>query len=82
MTLIGSNGVPSRGILSPMTVTEVLISGLIGLAAGILGGLAGVGGSILILPALAFLFGSRPDVVQHLYMAAAMTVNDVVTEDD
>jgi len=67
-----------RGTLRPMTLTEVLISGAVGLAAGILGGLAGVGGSILILPSLAFLFGSQPDVVQHLYMAAAMTVNLVV----
>ncbi|MGQ0627981.1 MAG: sulfite exporter TauE/SafE family protein [Phycisphaerales bacterium] len=55
-----------------------LLATLVGLAAGLLGGLAGVGGSILILPALAILFGTVPDQVQHLYMASAMAVNLVV----
>lgn len=59
---------------------------LIALVAGMLGGLAGVGGSILILPALHVVFGpgffgepvDRPQI-HHMYMAAAMTVNVVVS---
>lgn len=43
----------------------------IGLAAGVLGGLLGVGGSIVMIPAMTEAFG--PD--QHLYQAAAMIVN-------
>src|SRR5688572_8439751 len=58
---------------------------LIGLIAGMLGGLAGVGGSVFILPALHIVFGpaffGEPDdpQIHHLYMAAAMTVNVVVS---
>src|SRR5262245_53798560 len=58
---------------------------LIGLIAGTLGGLAGVGGSVFILPALHIVFGpgifgepADPDI-HHMYMAAAMTVNVVVS---
>ncbi len=43
----------------------------IGLTAGLTGGLLGVGGSIVMIPALTEFFG--PD--QHLYQAAAMMVN-------
>jgi uncharacterized membrane protein YfcA len=52
----------------------------IGLAAGLLGGLAGIGGSLVMIPALGltlgFSDGRRQE--QHLYMAAAMVVNVVV----
>ena len=44
---------------------------LIGLCAGFLGGLLGIGGSIIMIPALTEVLG--PD--QHLYQAAAMIVN-------
>lgn len=54
----------------------VLIAG-IGLAAGLLGGLTGLGGSLIMLPGMALLIGfsdpSHPE--QHLYQAAAMAVN-------
>lgn len=50
---------------------ETLFLGLIGLCAGALGGLLGVGGSIVMIPALTELFGPQ----QHLYQAAAMIVN-------
>lgn len=50
----------------------------IGLLAGLLGGIAGVGGSILILPSLGMIFGYPRDSTHHLYMAAAMSVNLVV----
>ncbi len=46
----------------------------IGLCAGCLGGLLGVGGSIFIIPALAITFGPN----QHLYQAAAMIMNVLV----
>jgi len=46
---------------------------LIGLLAGILGGLLGVGGSVITIPGLAILFGTGEN--QHLYQAAAMTAN-------
>lgn len=48
--------------------------GVVGLGAGLLGGLAGVGGSILIIPALHALFGSEGEA-HHLYMASAMVTN-------
>lgn len=44
---------------------------LLGLAAGVCGGLLGVGGSIVIIPGLIELYG--PD--QHLFQATAMIVN-------
>jgi len=64
---------------------EAFAIATIGLIAGLLGGLAGVGGSVFILPALHFLFspmlfGENPDrEVHHLYMASAMTVNVIVS---
>jgi hypothetical protein len=45
----------------------------IGLLAGTLGGLLGVGGSVITIPGLAILFGTGEN--QHLYQAAAMTAN-------
>lgn len=44
---------------------------VIGSAAGLLGGLLGVGGSIVMIPAMTELIGPQ----QHLYQAAAMIVN-------
>ncbi|MFN3167744.1 MAG: sulfite exporter TauE/SafE family protein [Phycisphaeraceae bacterium] len=49
---------------------------LIGCLAGTLGGLLGVGGSVIIIPGLALLFGTGEN--QHLYQASAMTVNVAV----
>ncbi|MEN0021499.1 MAG: sulfite exporter TauE/SafE family protein [Planctomycetota bacterium] len=58
----------------------------IGLVAGAVGGIAGIGGSIVMLPALGLIFGyaatnadgPTPADRHHLYMAAAMIVNAVV----
>jgi uncharacterized membrane protein YfcA len=69
-----------------LAVDEASVIALIGLVAGMAGGLAGIGGSILILPALHIAFGpmlfgepyERPEV-HHMYMAAAMTVNVAVS---
>lgn len=49
---------------------EVILLLLVGLAAGALGGLLGVGGSIVMIPCLTELRGEH----QHLYQAAAMIV--------
>lgn len=51
----------------------------LGALSGFVGGLAGVGGSIIMLPALALLFVGPPgDNRQHLFIAAAMCVNTVI----
>ena len=69
-----------------MTPTDVFLTALIGLVAGLVGGLGGIGGSIIMLPALGLVFGyhtpdgqSDPAATEHhLYMASAMLVNMVV----
>jgi uncharacterized protein len=58
-----------------MELWQLVAAAVIGLSAGLLGGLAGVGGSILILPALGMVFGYPQASTHHGYMAAAMTVN-------
>ncbi len=58
-------------ILAPLTI---------GLVAGLVGGLAGIGGSIIMLPALGLFLGYKTPArtEHHLYMASAMTVNILV----
>lgn len=51
---------------------------IVGLGTGILGGLAGLGGSIIMIPAMSVLFHGRDFDDQHLYQAAAMAVNVAV----
>lgn len=58
-----------------MTLIEFIACLGIGLTGGLLGGMLGIGGSLVMIPALALLFGSEK---QHLYQAAAMMVNVVV----
>jgi hypothetical protein len=53
---------------------EILILTLIGLVMGLFGGMLGIGGSIVMIPALVFAFGEN----QHLHQAAAMICNCVV----
>ncbi len=50
---------------------EYFILATIGLAMGVFGGLLGIGGSVVMIPALVFAFGEN----QHLYQAAAMICN-------
>lgn len=57
---------------------ELVILVLTGLAAGVLGGLLGLGGSLIMIPAMAVLFASKPFASQHLYQASAMVVNVAV----
>ena len=54
-----------------MPVGDVLILLVVGLAAGLLGGLLGIGGSIVLIPVLSLLL----DKSQHLAQASAMIVN-------
>lgn len=59
---------------------DFLINILVGFLAGVVGGIAGLGGSIVMLPALAVIYGYDDDerTRHHVYMAAAMCVNVVV----
>ncbi len=54
---------------------------LLGVIAGVLGGMLGVGGSVVMIPGLAVLFSldRTPDPNQHLFQAAAMIVNVAVS---
>jgi len=61
-------------LLQSDALGAVLAIVAIGLLGGLAGGLVGIGGSLLIIPALTLLFGRD----QHLYQAAAMIVNAVV----
>ncbi len=65
-----------------MDLTPPLVAKLaaLGLAAGLLGGLAGLGGSMFMIPGLAWIIGySRAGQAdQHLYMGAALVVNVLV----
>ncbi|MBI1372565.1 MAG: TSUP family transporter [Phycisphaera sp.] len=58
--------------------TTLLMIALLGLVAGTLGGMLGVGGSLIMIPGLVFMFGQGDQHAgfnQHLYQAAAMIVN-------
>lgn len=57
----------------PFQPETLALIALIGFIAGTLGGLLGVGGSVITIPGLAILFGTGEN--QHLYQAAAMTAN-------
>lgn len=61
--------------ITPIEIGTLLIVGLI---AGLLGGLLGIGGSVIMIPAMVFLFHDRAWDNQHLYQAAAMVINIVV----
>ncbi len=68
--------VPSA--LVALTIWEILWLAVVGLAAGTAGGFMGIGGSIIMIPAMAFLFHDRSWDNQHLYQASAMVVNFAV----
>lgn len=59
---------------------EIAVVAGVGLIAGVLGGMLGVGGSVIMIPAMVALFGQnlRDGFNQHLYQAAAMLVNVAV----
>jgi len=76
--VIGATAPPAA--LDPVAlVRDVEWLDLVGIAAigfggGVLGGLVGIGGSLVMIPALAFVYGRD----QQLYQAAAMVVNALV----
>jgi uncharacterized membrane protein YfcA len=53
-----------------MSVNEIIILILIGLSAGIVSGLLGVGGAIIIVPALVFFFG----LTQHQAQGTSLAI--------
>ncbi|MEX2219650.1 MAG: sulfite exporter TauE/SafE family protein [Phycisphaerales bacterium] len=63
-----------------MDLPHILLAAAVGLGAGIVGGLAGIGGSIVIIPGLILVFGYRDEAhsEHHVYMAAAMCVNVLI----
>lgn len=64
----------SMDLANLLTLDTGLIA-LIGLVAGVLGGMLGVGGSVIMIPGLTLVF----DRNQHLYQAAAMLANVAVS---
>lgn len=62
-----------------LTALEMIALVLVGLVAGGLGGLLGIGGSIIMIPAMAVLFHKTAWGSQHLFQAAAMVVNVFVS---
>ncbi len=61
-----------------ISTLDIAILIVIGLGAGVLGGMLGIGGSVIMIPGMAILFANRPFDSQHLYQAAAMIVNVAV----
>ncbi|MBN1790376.1 MAG: sulfite exporter TauE/SafE family protein [Bacteroidales bacterium] len=53
-----------------MSIHEIVILALIGLSAGVVSGLLGVGGAIIIVPALVFFFG----MTQHQAQGTSLAV--------
>lgn len=64
-----------RSVLEPLDIIVMLV---VGIVAGSLGGMLGIGGSVIMIPAMAIIFMDRSWHSQHLYQAAAMIVNLVV----
>jgi len=61
-----------------LTPTELSLILLVGLLAGTLGGMLGIGGSVLMIPGLIVVFDDRDPTRLHLYQAAAMATNVAV----
>ncbi|MEM1107910.1 MAG: sulfite exporter TauE/SafE family protein [Planctomycetota bacterium] len=61
------------------TMFELVQVALLGLLAGTLGGMLGVGGSVVMIPGLVVVLGRPTGVEQHLYQAAAMIANVAVS---
>jgi len=57
---------------------EAFLAAIVGLIAGMLGGLLGIGGSIVMIPGLAVAFHSAGSQTQHLFQASSMAINFAV----
>jgi uncharacterized protein len=53
-----------------MNVNDIIVLALIGLSAGIVSGMLGIGGAIIIVPALVFFFG----MTQHQAQGTSLTI--------
>ncbi|MCA9294127.1 MAG: sulfite exporter TauE/SafE family protein, partial [Phycisphaerales bacterium] len=58
-----------------LTVVDIALLLVLGLGAGVVGGMLGIGGSIITIPAMAIIFFARPWSSQHLFQATAMISN-------
>jgi uncharacterized membrane protein YfcA len=58
--------------MKPMELTSVLILLLVGLAAGVLSGLVGVGGGIIIVPCLVYFLGYSQHMAQGTSLAVLL----------
>ncbi len=69
---------PARSLLVRGLMGEVAILSAVGLLAGVLGGMLGVGGSVIMIPAMFWVLGdvnAHGTRMIHQYQAAAMIVN-------
>lgn len=65
-------------MLDATTAMQLFQVAALGLVAGTLGGMLGVGGSVVMIPGLVFILGRPTGVEQHLYQASAMIANVAV----
>ncbi len=61
------------------TTLQILQIAGLGLVAGTLGGMLGVGGSVVMIPGLVWVLGRPLGVEQHIYQASAMIANVAVS---
>ena len=66
-------------MLDAFNLLQLIEIAAVGLVAGTLGGMLGVGGSVIMIPALIFILGKPTGVEQHLYQASAMIANIAVS---
>lgn len=66
-------------MLDLLTLSQLLQVAALGLVAGTLGGMLGVGGSVVMIPGLVFILGRPHGTEQHLYQASAMIANVAVS---
>ncbi|MEM6854651.1 MAG: sulfite exporter TauE/SafE family protein [Planctomycetota bacterium] len=66
-------------MLDAYPLIELLQVAVLGLVAGTLGGMLGVGGSTVMIPGLVFILGRPTGTEQHLYQASAMIANVAVS---
>lgn len=66
-------------MLDATTAMQLVQVAALGLIAGTLGGMLGVGGSVVMIPGLVFILGRATGAEQHLYQASAMIANVAVS---
>jgi uncharacterized protein len=62
-----------------VTIIDIAVLAGVGFGAGVLGGLLGLGGSIIMIPAMTLLFAGGALDNQHLFQASAMIANVVIS---